>query len=116
MIEKDLPSGWFRFYDDNLGKQYYANIKTGQSSWQRPDLDPFFLDETVVLTFNKDEIRHLRHLFVEEYEHFRAVYRTRFADVLREVGERMSAFRVFKLFKGYSGGEFFCGIFWGLVG
>ena len=111
MIEKDLPTGWFRFYDDSLGKQYYANIKTGQSSWQRPDFDTFFLDETVVLTFNKDEIRHLKHLFVEEYEHFSAVFRTRFADILREVGERMSAFRVFKLFKGYSGGEFFmCGV------
>lgn len=106
MIEKELPSGWFRFYHEELGRQYYANIKTGQTSWSRPDFDRYFLDETVVLTFSKDELRYLREIFAEEYEHFRAVLRERFADILREVGERMSAFRVFKLFKGYAKDEY----------
>ena len=104
MVERDLPSGWFRFFDESLGRQYYANIKTGQSAWGRPDADPFFLDETIMLTFNKEEIKHLRALFYEEHEHFRAVFRQRFHELLRECGERMSNFRVYKLFKGYAGG------------
>lgn len=106
MIERDLPPGWFRFFSEQLGKQYYANIKTNQSSWDRPDLDPYFLDESVVLTFNQAELRFLKGIYVEEHEHFRAVLRERFHDVLRETGERMSKFRIFKLFRGYAKDEF----------
>ena len=102
MIEDPLPNGWLRFFDERLQRQYYANVKTGMSSWDRPDFDPYFLDEHVLLLFSRVELAHLRDIYDEEYAHFHAVLRERFADVLREVGERMSNARVYKVFKGYS--------------
>ena len=65
VIESILPIGWFRFYDKKMDKFYYANLKTKQSTWSRPDLDPDFLDEEIVFNFNKHEIVGLRELFVE---------------------------------------------------
>lgn len=56
--EEALPSGWFRVpVPDDMRDQlqhdnqaegmrrlyYYANIKTKQTSWERPETDPYFL-------------------------------------------------------------------------
>ncbi len=46
MVEASLPPGWFRFWDESLCKFFYSNIKTKTSSWARPELDPWFLDES----------------------------------------------------------------------
>ena len=64
MVEAVLPPGWFRFWDDQVLRFFYSNIKTQQSSWTRPELDKWFLDESVVLVFNKEEIEHLKELYV----------------------------------------------------
>lgn len=47
MVEAPLPCGWFRYYDDAAEDFFYTNIKTRQSLRRRPDLDPFFLDESI---------------------------------------------------------------------
>jgi len=106
MVEQHLPAGWFRFFDEKINRQYYANLKTAQTSWNRPDQNPYFLDELIVLMFNKAEMKHLRALFDEEIAHFKMVLRERFPDILREIGERMSNFRIRKLFKGYGEDEY----------
>ena len=38
MIEAALPAGWFRFYSDKKKRFYYANVRTKESSWERPGL------------------------------------------------------------------------------
>lgn len=38
MVEQALPAGWFRFYSDKKKKFYYANVRTKQSSWERPGI------------------------------------------------------------------------------
>jgi len=39
-VEKvDLPNGWSAYHDDK-GRGYYANIRTGESSWTRPASSP----------------------------------------------------------------------------
>lgn len=67
IIEAMLPIGWFRFYDKKVEKFYYANLKTKQSSWTRPDLSPDFLDEEIVFHFDKKELSYARELFDEVY-------------------------------------------------
>jgi len=64
MVEAVLPPGWFRFWDERVERFFYSNIKTQQSSWQRPELDRWYLDESVVLVFDKEEIEHLKELYV----------------------------------------------------
>jgi hypothetical protein len=78
IAEKPLPSGWFRFNarsiqtilgsppgakDAPQRRYYYANIKTKQSTWTRPDEDPYFLPESIYVAFNTMEHRNLRHLY-----------------------------------------------------
>ena len=40
MLESFLPNGWLRMYDEDNKYFYYANFRTKQSRWTRPDLDP----------------------------------------------------------------------------
>lgn len=101
MVEAPLPSGWNRFFDNFTGRHYYANIRTQMSSWSRPELDPYFLDEAVVSNFSSRELRHLRSLFEEEMAHFQCVSVSRYLDVLRECGERATKWWVAKLFRGF---------------
>ena len=58
-------AGWFRFYDKKKEKFYYANLKTKQSSWTRPDKDPNFLNEDIIFNFNDNELKYLREIFDE---------------------------------------------------
>ena len=64
-IDSELPSGWFRFFDTKKQKFYYANLKTKKSSWTRPELDKYFLDESILFNFNDAEIEHCKDLFIE---------------------------------------------------
>jgi len=102
MVEAPLPAGWFRFFDENRHRFYYTNLKTKQSSYERPELDNWFLDELIVLNFSDIEIKHLRELYEEEIEHFKMVTLNQFMDCLREVGERLTKRTVQKLFRGYA--------------
>ncbi len=42
-----------RFHDRATDRMFYANLKTRQTSWQRPEYDPFFLEEQIALMFNR---------------------------------------------------------------
>ena len=86
MIEAPLPSGWFRFWDENIERFFYSNIKIRSSSWTRPELDPWFLDESIMLLFSKAEIAHQRELFEEEIAHFGRVTTIGFRRILEESG------------------------------
>ena len=101
MVEPPLPIGWFRFYHPEKDKFYYANLKTRQSSWERPELDPDFLGEDIIFNFNKEEIKNLRELYDEEMYHFDMVTVDRFMVILRECGEIVSMKKILVLLKGF---------------
>lgn len=102
MVESPLPSGWFRFFDEKRQRFYYSNLKTKQRSYTRPELDKWFLDESIVLNFADIEINHLKALYQEEIQHFKMVTLNQFMDCLAEVGERLTKRTVQKLFRGYA--------------
>ena len=89
VIESVLPIGWFRFFDRKHERFYYANLKTHQSSWTRPDLDPDFLDEEIIIHFNPAERKHMRALYDEEMHAFDCVPIERFVYCLLECGEKV---------------------------
>jgi Ca2+-binding EF-hand superfamily protein len=99
-LEAPLPAGWFRFYNDAQNKFYYANIKTRQSRWKRPDLDPYFLEEWVCLQFDASELAHLQELYNEEMMHFDKVSVKRFVAIMRECGEALKRRATTNLFRG----------------
>eukprot|EP01038_Epipyxis_sp_PR26KG_P007792 gene7792-10586_t len=105
MIEKPLPAGWFRFYHPEKKLHYYANLKINRSYWSRPELDPFFLDEQILINFEWREIKHLKKLYLEEIDHFGCVSVKQFMDILREVGEKCSQRWIIQLFRGYAHNE-----------
>ena len=102
VVETPLASGWFRFFDHNTDRFFYANLKTRQSRWDRPETDPYFLEESILFNFEVRELDHLRELFDEDINHFRHISMHQFHDILREVGERMSQGRIRKLFKTFA--------------
>ena len=106
MVDSDLPAGWFRFYDEPSCRFYFANLKTRQSSWTRPELDPFFLEESIHFNFTEREIRHLRLLYDEDMHHRTTVSVDQFLDCLLECGEKVTKRRLIKLFIGYAKDEF----------
>lgn len=106
MIEKPLPAGWNRFFAEDTKRFYYANLKCNMALWARPDLNAYFLEESILLMFNNAEITYLRGLYDEEMAHFQYIIVDRFIDVLAEVGEKMSKYRVIRLFIGYAGDDY----------
>lgn len=108
MVEEPLPTGWNRFFDEQQKKFYYANLRCNLSAWTRPDSDRYFLEESILLLFNNAEITYLKSLYDEEVEHFKMVLTDRFIDVLHEIGEKMSKYRVIKLFQGYANDDYKC--------
>ncbi len=86
MVEAPLPAGWYRFYDAERGRHYYANVKLSKSTWARPETDPFFLDESILFNFEQAEIDALKALFVEDMGHFKCITVAQFMDILREIG------------------------------
>jgi Ca2+-binding EF-hand superfamily protein len=102
VVEAPLPSGWYRFYDKRKKKHYYASLKTSRSSWTRPELDPFFLEDEIYKNFTLIELQHLKGLFVEDMEHFRKVTLDQFMDMLQEIGENCSKRWILQLFQAYA--------------
>jgi Ca2+-binding EF-hand superfamily protein len=98
LIETPLPSGWFRFFDNNFHRPYYASIKSNRSSWKRPELDPFFVDDAIFLNFQDRELKHLKELFVEDLAHFGEINVDQFMDILSEIGEKQSKSYIRNLF------------------
>eukprot|EP00981_Chlorochromonas_danica_P016170 scaffold15944_cov248-Ochromonas_danica.AAC.4 len=102
MVEAPLPQGWYRFLDPSSNRFYYASVKTNRSSWYRPELDPYFIDDNLFVNFQSHEIAHLQSLYEEDMAHFRSVPFAQFMDALREVGEKCSSRYIKKLFKAYA--------------
>jgi Ca2+-binding EF-hand superfamily protein len=98
LIETALPSGWFRFYDLQHHKPYYASIKSNRSSWKRPDLDPFFIDDAIFSNFENREFKQLKDLYVEDITHFSMINVEQFLDICSEIGEKYSKSYIQKLF------------------
>ena len=94
LVDADLPPGWFRFWDETTGKLYYSNVKTRQSSWVRPDLDPFYLHEEIVLTFSEEERKNLREMFTECVGLQGRITAHAFKSLLLEMGEVMGIQRI----------------------
>lgn len=99
----DLPR--FRFLDKATKRHYYANVRLNASSWTRPELDPWFLDEAILLNFEAREIEALKSLYKEEIAHFKCVTVDQFLDALREIGERCTKGWITQLFRGYAGND-----------
>ena len=95
----------YRFFDKASKRHYYASVKQNASSWMRPELDPWFLDETVRLNFETREIEALKALFKEEIAHFKCVTVDQFLDICREIGEHCSKGWITQLFRGYANSE-----------
>jgi hypothetical protein len=95
----------YRFCDKATKRHYYANVKLKLSSWTRPELDQWFLEESIMMLFQPREISALKALFVEEMAHFQCVSVEQFMDVLREVGERCSKTWITQLFRGYASSD-----------
>ena len=106
MVEQQLPTGWNRFFDSTRKAFYYANLRCNLALWRRPDLDSYFLEESILLLFNNAEISYLKGLYDEEIAHFKYIMTDRFLDVLSEVGEKISKYRVIKFFQGYAGDDY----------
>lgn len=102
MVESPLPGGWYRFKDGATGRYYYASVKTNRSSWTRPELHPYFVDDSLFVHFQPHEIDHLRELFDEDMAHFQYVSFAQFMDGLRECGERCPGKMIKRLFKAYA--------------
>jgi Ca2+-binding EF-hand superfamily protein len=98
LIETPLPSGWFRFYDSKLHRPYYASVKSNRSSWRRPELDPFFIDDGIFLNFQDRELKHLKDLYKEDMAHFQMINVDQFMDILSEIGEKQQKNFIKKLF------------------
>ena len=58
-VDVALPKGWAECHDAD-GRKYYANHKTRQSSWVRPEADDWFLPTELVMKFIPEEVAALR--------------------------------------------------------
>lgn len=102
VIESSLPTGWFRFFDDRKQKFFYANLKTQQSTWTRPDVDPDFLPEDIILNFTGVELKFLREIYDEDMHMFDKVTIERFVVMLKECGERIHLKEIKIAFKAFA--------------
>jgi hypothetical protein len=54
-----LPNGWVE-YETPDGRAYYANAKTKQVRWDRPESDPYFIETELFLKFSRREVKKLK--------------------------------------------------------
>lgn len=104
LVEADLPPGWFRFWDADSDRIFYSNLKTKQSSWTRPDEDPYYLDEEIVLLFSDAERLHLRKLYDDCIHLCTRISQHAFKAILLEVGEVAGISKIARYFFEFSTG------------
>ncbi len=102
MVEAPLPCGWFKWYDKKNNLFFYTNIKTKQSLWKRPELNPYFLDESIYMSFTRQEIAHVTELYDEEIVHFTKVTSDGMRRLLLECGEHLRLHRIERYFEEVS--------------
>lgn len=99
MVESPLPSGWYRYYDEQYRRHYYASVRTKRSSWTRPEKDIYFLQDELYEQFKRKELVYLKRLYLEDLQHFQCIPATQFPEIAREVGEKITVKRSTQLFK-----------------
>lgn len=103
LIEDSLPTGWLRLFDEESNKFYYANMRTKESRWIRPELDPLFLEDSIAIYFTPLELTNLRTLFDSELEQFGCVSLFRFQSCLIVIGEGdVTEIQLEELFKNFT--------------
>jgi len=103
MVEAQLPVSWYRFFDDYQKKYYYASIRTNRSSWTRPEVDPLYISDDILVNFTTKEIKYLQSLYEEDYQHFNCIEIPQFIDLLSEIGEtNYNRRQVSQLFQAYN--------------
>eukprot|EP01041_Mallomonas_annulata_P012130 gene12130-25454_t len=102
LVEAPLPAGWSRRWDEQKQRFYYCNIKTQQSSWNRPDEDPFFLGESTMLFFRSEERDTLKDIFKTEIHNYEKVSVSRLIVILEELGEEVRRDVLEKLIRDFT--------------
>jgi hypothetical protein len=64
-VESPLPFGWNRILNGETREYAYINEFSNEFSSTRPDLDPYFLDESIVQYFHPRERYHLQKIYDE---------------------------------------------------
>jgi hypothetical protein len=64
-IEPLLPFGWKRVKSGATGEYLYINQHSDEVSSTRPELNPFFLEESVAMYFHPRERTHLQEIYDE---------------------------------------------------
>ena len=82
---------WIIHRDENIGKSYYFNKKTKQTTWKRPPAVVFYLPDEVAEKFSREEIA----AFKEEFAAFDldgsgAIDKDEVSAILVDLGEDIS--------------------------
>ena len=103
LVENPLPTGWLRMFDKGRGSFYYVNVRTRESSWDRPEKNPFFLEESVSIYFTPLELSCLKMIYESETERSGTMTVVRFRDCLVLVGEmEVTEAQLVVLFKNFT--------------
>jgi Ca2+-binding EF-hand superfamily protein len=90
MPEMRLPDGWRWIRDSESGRVYYYNFKTKQTSWKRPEEDPFYVKTEDFLCFNPHEIEQFKKQFQHfDYDHRGSVSPEELQSFVLSVGESL---------------------------
>jgi hypothetical protein len=86
LIEPDLPNGWSRLHDNASNRDFYYCPRSGKSSWERPDHNPYFVDYSISRHFTDREMLSLIDMFNDEMRNYEQVSKYRFKDCIEELG------------------------------
>uniref|UniRef100_A0A7S3JUG7 Calmodulin n=1 Tax=Aureoumbra lagunensis TaxID=44058 RepID=A0A7S3JUG7_9STRA len=90
-VSRPLPPAWIEVIPKDGSRSYYYNAKTFESSWQRPESDPYFLPTNLFMQFSAMEISHLKEVFtVLDHDRSHAISLNEFESCLPEFGEYLS--------------------------
>ncbi|GMH95313.1 hypothetical protein TrST_g7375 [Triparma strigata] len=82
-----LPHGWVEYEMDD-GRCFYANNKTKQVRWDRPEADPYFIETDLFMKFSRREVKKLKACYQQmDWDHSRKISLEEFSDILGEIGE-----------------------------